>query len=80
MKLEPNVIIPFGTYRRCLQRYDEFFMGKEEEISDFDIPIRFPPLGYSGEIYWSEMSYHKFTENSLSWNYDEYSCGDWSMN
>ena len=80
MKLEPDVIIPFGMHRRYLQRYDENFMGKEEEINDFDLEIPYPPIDYENEFFWREMSYNQFTENSLSWNYDEYSCGDWNMN
>lgn len=80
MKLEANVVIPFGVIKKFLARYDEVFVGKEEEISDFDLEIKYPPLEYTNDFYWNEMSYNRFTEGSLSYNYDEYSCGDWSMN
>ena len=77
LKLEPDVSIPFGTVKRFMQRYDDLFIGKEEEISDFEIPIKYPPVDYDGEIRWGEMSYNRFTDRTLSWNWDTYSCGEW---
>jgi hypothetical protein len=73
LKLD-DVYIPLGITRRFMQRYDEIFMGKEEEISDFALDVEYPPLDYDGDYRWSEMSYNKYTETSLTWHYDIYSC------
>jgi hypothetical protein len=29
------------------------------------------------EYHWNELSYHRYNEGLLDWNYDEYSCGNW---
>ena len=40
-------------------------------ISDFNIIYNFDKE--NKEYHWNEMSYYRYTENILSWNYCEYS-------
>ena len=40
-------------------------------ISDFSITYDYDKD--NREYHWQEMSYHRYTENILSWNYCEYS-------
>jgi len=70
-----DVVIPLGTVRKFLKRWDETFLNDLDEIvSDFELPIKYPKKERA-EIFWGEMSYNYLTDTSLTWNYSYYSGG-----
>jgi hypothetical protein len=80
LRLEPNVIIPLGVTKKFMGTWDEEQSTDEDSGEpEFNAEIEYPPMNYSGEIYWNEMSYHRLTQTSLCWNYDLYSNGNWSF-
>lgn len=83
MKLAKEVVIPLGTCKRYMSHWDEVLAIENNENDngeDFTMKIKYPPLNYNKDFYWNEMSYYKYTENSLTWNYSVYADGDWNMN
>ena len=71
-----DIPLPLGICRKFLARWDENFLNDlGEEITDFDLEIKYPPLDYDGEIFWNEFSYRKYRDTSLTWVYDEYADG-----
>jgi hypothetical protein len=89
MKLHlDDTVIPLGTVRGFMYWWDKEETEEELDLDtefEFAIDIAYPPIKYTKEgiikelpeIVWSEMSYYKFTENSLRFSYDYYANGDW---
>jgi hypothetical protein len=76
LKLE-DIEIPLGTVKPFMSCWDSKWCGDNDCGSEFELEIAYPPIGYSGEIYWNEFSYRRYTDTSLTWTYDVYSCGEW---
>jgi hypothetical protein len=81
MKLHlDDTVIPLGTVRGFMYWWDEEETEEELDLDTeycFLLDIKYPPLDYTGEIYWNEFSYNCYTQNSLTWSYDFYSMGNW---
>jgi hypothetical protein len=77
LKLE-NIEVPLNTIKPFMSKWNACWCGDESCCDgDFEIPIKYPPLEYDGDYFWDEMSYYRFRDTNLTWNYDLYSCGEW---
>jgi hypothetical protein len=76
-----DIPVPLGTCSKFMKKWDENLLNDDDDSEDnpdnnqrFELEIKYPPLDYDGEIYWSEFSFHRYVETSLTWHYDIYSC------
>jgi hypothetical protein len=80
LQLEYNVIVPLGVCKKFMSKWND--ITTEEECTDdgeveLPIEIKYPPIDYSGDIYWNEMSYHRLKDKSTDYCYDLYSSNNW---
>ena len=71
-----------GTIKKFMSRCDEQELTENDpdegdDNSELALEIKYPPLNYSGDFYWNEMSYHRLTQTTVCWNYDYYADGNW---
>jgi len=62
-------------YKRKIEICQECVFGDncEDGFTDYSAC----PYFIDGDIYWEEMSYRKYSDGSLSWNYCFYSDGEY---
>ena len=78
-----DIPLPQSCVCKFMAKWDGIMDEQDED--EFALEIHYPPIKYSregiikpiGEIYWEEMSYRKYGDTSLTWNYNFYADGNW---